>query len=187
MPLLIATFGPDLEHLAPVVGDEALPLGLAGDLVGEGLGGALVLGASPVQADDRSLVLGPDPDALQLGAVEPFDEPGRVALVPIERGVGTDLVVAGQQQLEAVVARVRQLVQPDDAACVQGPAAAQAADQRVPLRQRAQQIARRAPALPRPSGLSTIGAIVPSTSVRIAERLGSSGQRSEQPLERRPL
>src|SRR5829696_2455969 len=85
---------PDLQHLAPSVGNETLPLGLAGDVVGEGLRGSLVVGAAPMQGDDRPFVLRPDPHSLQLGAVEVRHEVRGVGLVTIEGRVRFHLVLA---------------------------------------------------------------------------------------------
>src|SRR5439155_83394 len=57
--------GPDLQHLATVMGNEPLPLRLAGDLVRQRLRRALVGRAPPMERDDRALVLDPDPGALE--------------------------------------------------------------------------------------------------------------------------
>ena len=80
------------------------------------------------------------------------DESGGVALVAVERGIRAHLLVARQQQLEAVVARVGELVEPDDAAGVESSPAAEAADERVALDQGTQQI----PGLLRHGGVARV-------------------------------
>ena len=133
----------------------------------------LVLGAAPVQGLDRALVLAPQPGRVEVAGVEPGEEAGGVVLAPGQRGVGPGLLVARQQQLEAVVAGVGDPVEADQPARLGGPPPGDAADQAVALAQPGEHLARR-PGTAASSARSTIGARVPSTSVRIAARGGSA-------------
>ena len=164
--------GPDLQHLAPAVRDQALPVRVGLDLARQRLGLALVLRSAPVQGDDRALVLDADPGALQVTLVEPGDEGAGVLVVPVQRGVRVRLAVARQQQLEAVVARVGDLVEADDTAGVERGAAADAATSAY-WAARALSSSRDSSGTSASSGRSTIGASVPSTSNRIAAEPGS--------------
>ena len=116
----------------------------------------------------------PQADALEPSAVELGEELGRLLLATVERGVEARLLVARQQQLEAVVAGVGDALDADQAARLERPAAGDAADQAEALAQRRQQLRCLRGGTAACSGRSTIGARVPSTSVRIAVRAGSA-------------
>jgi hypothetical protein len=62
--------------------------------------------------------------------------------VPVEGGIRSHLVLPGEQQLEAVVSGVGELVETDDSARVEGVTAAQAAGQRVAFGEPAQDLTR---------------------------------------------
>ena len=130
-PLVDRDVRPDLQHLAATVGDQLLPLRVGRDLARQRLGLPLSLGPAPVQRDDRALVLDPDAGPLQLGAAQARDEIGRVALVAVQGGIGLRLRVARQQELVAVVPRIRDRVEADDPPGVSRGAPADARDQGV--------------------------------------------------------
>jgi hypothetical protein len=118
---------------------EACPPGVGGDLASARLGGALIPGAAPVQGLDRSLVLRPQAEAGKLRAVERRHEVPGPRLAALERGVESRCLVPGQQQLEPVVPRVGDRVDPDHAPRVLRPPSGHAADQAVALAQPAKQ------------------------------------------------
>ena len=90
---------------------------------------------------------------------------------PSREGSGRGSSSPGQQQLEAVVARVGDLLEPDEPPRVRRPPAADHGDQRVAVGEPAGAARGRARAPRRPRAAATIGARVPSTSVRTAARL----------------
>jgi hypothetical protein len=63
-----------------------------------------------MHGDDDPLVLDPNPGPLELGAVERGDESRGVLVMAVEGGVRARLAIAGRQQLDPVVARVRELL-----------------------------------------------------------------------------
>ena len=103
-----------LQDLAAAMGDQLAALGGPGDVLGQAFGRELVRGAAPVQGDDRTLVLEPQPGPFQLGRIERAGEyPGRPRQsAQLRRGARLGRV--RQQQLEAVVADVGQLLDADD-------------------------------------------------------------------------
>src|SRR5271165_2431305 len=106
--------GTHLEHLPPPVHDQALFLGLPGDLLDGPCGGLLVRGSPPVERGDRLLVLAAHTDALQLGGVDPFRELAHPSRPLGELGVDLGPGGAGAQQLAAVVADVGDRADGDD-------------------------------------------------------------------------
>ena len=84
-PLSSAT-GADLEHLAPPVHDEALALGLRGDLRDRGCGGILVGGATPMEGGDRLLVLAAHAQSLALARHRPLRTRARAPSTPPAQG-----------------------------------------------------------------------------------------------------
>jgi hypothetical protein len=106
------------------VDDEAGALGFGGDPLGVRLGAGLVGGSTPMEGDDRALVLDPEPGSVELGGVEARRETGGIAAVRTELRRGPRLGRVRRQQLEPVVADVGQLLEPDDLAGQGRPAAA---------------------------------------------------------------
>ena len=123
----------DLQHLAPPVRLETgLPRG-CGDLARVPLGGLLVGGTAPVERLDRSLVLETQPGPVQRGALQLANELARGKGAFGGRGIDDRLLGARGQQLEAVVARVGELVDPDQPSRLDRAPARHAGDERVAL------------------------------------------------------
>ena len=155
--------------------------------MGADLGGALVIGAAPVQRLDRALVLAAQAEPGQLIGVEGVDELVRGALPPGERGVRTRCSRRPAAAVRARGCRSRRSCRGRPAAAPPPPAS--------PTRSRPGRSARpgrRAARTARSgtaacSGRSTIGASVPSMSVRIAVRAGSARSASSRAARASPL
>jgi hypothetical protein len=97
---------------------ESLALGLRGD-AGERLARRLLVRrAAPVKRPDRALVLEPYAQAFQLLAPDALGELPDRNCKPLERRVDDRLGGAGLEQLEAVIADIRDRVQADDPPCL---------------------------------------------------------------------
>jgi len=96
------------------VQDEPRGFGSGGDPLGQGFSAGLVGGPTPVQSDDRPLVLDAEPGGVELPRIEVACEAGRRPGVRAELRRGARLGAVREQQLEPVVADVGQLLEPDD-------------------------------------------------------------------------
>jgi hypothetical protein len=87
-----------------------------------------LVGAAPVQRLDRALVFRSQAGGRQPVSVDPREKARRGVLAIAQQGVELRLVFAGQQQLEAVVARVGDALDPDQLARLRGAASRDAPD-----------------------------------------------------------
>ncbi len=121
-----------LEHLPPPVRAQPSGLCLGRDRVDRRTRGLLVGRATPVEGDDRALVLEADPESAQVrgvGLARELVDP----LGPIQdRGIHHRLGPTGAQHLGAVRAEVRDRADRDHRPRLRGPAAADARDHAVP-------------------------------------------------------
>jgi hypothetical protein len=97
---------------------ESLALGFRGDAGERLVRRLLVRSAAPVKRPDRALVLEPYAEAFQLLAPDALGELSDRARKPLERRVDDRLGGAGLEELEAVIADVRDRVQADDPPCL---------------------------------------------------------------------
>ena len=124
-----------LEDAAALVDHEPRLAGALGDLARERLGAHLVVGAAPVQRDDRALVLAQQPGLAQAVGADAVRDAAHAAGPALGLGIDRRGAGAAQQQLGAVVAGVGDRADADHAPRDARPAPADAADEPVGLRQ----------------------------------------------------